>query len=118
MCRKSPEEGTHQGNVHHGAFIDYQEIAVERVVLIAAETPGSRLNFQEAVNRLCFEASCFAESLCGPTRRRTKNTANLLRPHDGQQRMDQGCLADSGSACDDRQPTPENLAQRFALALG
>ena len=53
-----PEQGVHQDDVHHGALVRNEDVALKRMILIAL-IAFRRLEFQQAVNGFCFHAGDF-----------------------------------------------------------
>jgi hypothetical protein len=116
--RKSPEQGVHEQHVHHRGLIDNEKIAVQRVILIAQELSRCRIDFQQAVNGLCFQPSGLGEPLRGPAGGSAQQTLHSLGSQDHQDRVHQGGLAYTGAARDDGDAAGQDGLQRFPLARG
>lgn len=72
------KEGVHQRHVHHRGFVNDQEIAFQGIRFVPAEAAGSRVDFQQAVNRLGFQPSGFRQPLRRPAGGRTQEALHAL----------------------------------------
>src|SRR5450631_259194 len=70
--RHSLDERLHQHDVHHGSFVDNQQVAIERIVVAALEPTRLRIDFEQPVNGFGLETRCFGHPLGGAPGGRTK----------------------------------------------
>jgi hypothetical protein len=59
VVRNCLQQGLQQGNIDHRAFINDQQIALERAFLVALETERFRIDFQHAVDGLRLHSGRF-----------------------------------------------------------
>ncbi len=67
----------HQRHVHHGTFVDDEQIAVERLLLVA-QKPATRREFEQPMDRFRPQAGGFAETLRRAAGRRAEQAAYRL----------------------------------------
>jgi hypothetical protein len=89
----SPYQRVHQRHVHHRSFVHDQKTAGERVRLVSAEPSICGVNFQQAVDRLRFQASGFGQPLRRPSGRGAQQALHTLGTQDHQDRVHQRRLA-------------------------
>jgi len=94
---QSPHQRVHQRHIHHRGFVHDQKTAGERVRLVSAEPPSCGVNFQQAVDRLRFQARCLGEPLRRPSGRSAQQALHALGSQDHQDRVHERGLAHAGS---------------------
>ena len=113
LVRHRTEQRAHQQDIDHAGLVHDQEIALERMLLGAAELAGARVRLQQAVDRLRLQAGAVRQPLGRPAGGRTQRHANLLGDQHLQDRVDQRGLADPGPAGDHQhlagQSSPDGL---------
>src|SRR5882672_4233677 len=57
--RHGLDERLHQHDVHHGSFVDNQQVAIERIVVAALEPSRLGIDFEQPVNGFGLETRCF-----------------------------------------------------------
>ena len=116
--RQRPHEGVHQRDVHHRRLVHHQQVALERARRPAAEAPVGRVHFEQPVDRLRLEAGHLGEPLRRAAGRRAQVHPHALRAEDGENRPEDGRLADAGPAGDDEHLRRDGLAHGVALPVG
>ena len=116
--RQGTQDGAHQRHVDHRGLVDHQQIAIERRVLVAPETAGPRIGFEQAMDRLRLEAGALGQALGGAAGRGAERDRDRLGDQDLEQRVDQRGLADAGAAGDDHHLGDECDPERCLLAVG
>ena len=109
-CGKRPQQIAHERDIHHRGLVHDQQIAVDRILFIAGETPGTWLGFEQAVNGFRFQAGGLGEPLGRAAGGRAKNASDLFGSKDGEDGMHQGGLPYSGSSGEDGKPAAQHLA--------
>jgi hypothetical protein len=66
------EQLVRERHVDHRTFVGHQKIAVERMVRVALELAIERVDFQQTMDRLRFQAGRFGKALGRPTGGRTQ----------------------------------------------
>ncbi len=108
----------HQRDVDHRAFINDQQIALERAFLVALEAERLRVDFQHAVDGLCLHARRFFHPFGSPPGRGAQQQRDRLRRQDLQDRVDDGGLADAGAAGDHHDLGAKRKTNGLGLARG
>jgi hypothetical protein len=108
----------HQRHVHHRGLVHEQKTAGERVRLVSAEPPSCGINFEQAMNRLRFQARGLREPLRRPSGWGAQQALHALGTQDHQDRVHQRRLTHARSAGDDDYTVGHNRFQRLALAGG
>ena len=112
--RQGLEELGHQLHIHHGCFVRYQEIAIERI----RDIPGKAgvLVFEKAVDGFGLETSAFGEALRSAARWGAEEALDLLRAKQGENGIHQSRFADARPACDHQDARAKSPAQGLGLA--
>jgi hypothetical protein len=118
MVRHRLQESVHQRHVDHRGLVDDEQVAFQRVILLAPEAAVYGIGFQEPMDRLRLTAGAFRQPLGRPAGRRGQRDVDGLDPQDFQDRVDQRRLADTGTAGDDEDLRSQRQPHRLALALG
>src|SRR5258707_3541295 len=92
------QQRLHQHDVDHRGLVDNQQVAVERVVVAPLEAATFRIDLQQPVDGLGFEAGCFAHALGGAAGRRAEQEPYPLGGQYAQNSFDDSGLADAGTA--------------------
>ena len=116
MVRHRLQQSVHQRHVDHRGLVDDEQVAVQRVLLVAPEAAVHGIGFQQPMDRLRLAAGALRQPLRRPAGRRGQRDVDALDHQDLQDRVDQRRLADAGTAGDDedlgnkRPPDPRTLA--------
>ena len=105
----------HQGYVHHGTFVHDQQVAIQRASFVTGERAGGGIGLQQAMDGAGSKPCGFREPFGCPPGRCTQQAAHLLGRQDFQDGIDQGRLADAGSAGDDQHPVGQCLLEGRTL---
>ena len=108
----------HEQYVHHRGFIHDEKIALQRLIIIAQEPSCGRIDFQQTMNGLRFEARGLCEPFRGPSGGSAQQALHSLGSQDHQDRVHQGGLANTGLAGDDGDTIGQDCLQRFPPARG
>ena len=106
----------HQHDVDHRGLVHNEQVAVERIIRVALESSGLRIDLQQPVNGLRLEPGRLGHALGGTPGRCAQEQFNALRRQDTQDGVDDRGLPDPRPACDhenlgqQRQPNGCNLA--------
>jgi hypothetical protein len=57
--RQGTQQSPHQRHIDHRGLIDNEQVAVKRRLLIAPESPGSRVGFEETMDGYGFQSGAF-----------------------------------------------------------
>jgi hypothetical protein len=76
------------GTSYHRGFVDDQQIAIERCVLVATKVTVPRIGFEQAMGRLRIEPGALGQAFGGAAGRRTKRDRHGLREKDLEDRVD------------------------------
>ena len=116
VIRDGFQKLVHQDDVHHGGFVDDEEIQFERLLLVALEGEDLGIEFQEAMDGFGVEAGGFREAFGRTAGGGAELDLDPLGHEDLQQAVDQGGFADAGPAGDDgdlaAHHQPDGLALR------
>ena len=63
--RQRPQHRLHQRHVDHRGLVDDEQIAVERLLLVAPEAAGSRIGLEQPMDGLRLEAGALRQALGG-----------------------------------------------------
>ena len=118
MIRHRLQQRVHQRHVDHRGFVDDEQVAVEGVLLVAAEAAVHRIDLEQPVDGLRFEAGALRQPLGGAAGGRGQRDPHALDAQDLQDRVDQRGLADAGAAGDDEHLRCQRQLHRLALAGG
>jgi hypothetical protein len=113
--RDRAQELVHQHRVHHRRLVDDQELGLQRVLGIALEAEGLGVELKQAMHRLGLDAGGLGQALGGAAGGRGQQDLDPLGCQDAQQAVDQGGLADPGTAGDDGHLVGEHGRDRVAL---
>ena len=102
--------------IDHGTLVHDQNIALKRVFFIFLISIR-RLHFQKPVNSLRLHARRLGEALGGSPRRRGKKDPCASTAKGCNDPQSSGCLARSGSACQDQYLTADRSQNRLNLHL-
>ena len=103
----------HEQYVHHRGFIHDEKIALQRLIIIAQEPSCGRIDFQQTMNGLRFEARGLCEPFRGPSGGSAQQALHSLGSQDHQDRVHQGGLANTGLAGDDGDTIGQDRLQRL-----
>ena len=82
--RQGTQDRPHQRHVDHRGLVDDQQIAVQGLVLVAPETAGPGIGFEQAVDRLRLEAGALGQALGGAAGRGAQRDRDRLGDQDLQ----------------------------------
>ena len=102
MLRYGPQERIHKRHIDHAGLVDDQEVAFERVLLVAGEPTVLRVDLQQPVDGLGFEAGLLVHALGGATGRCGECHSDALRRHDAKECVEAAGLSNPRPARDDR----------------
>ena len=108
----------HQQHIDHGGFVDDQQIAVQRIVLVALESAALADRLPAADGWSWPHAGRLGHPLGGAAGRRAEQQLHVLGGQDAQDRVDDGRLADAGPAGDDQHLGQQRQLDRRFLAVG
>lgn len=91
----------HQHDVNHRSFVDDEKVAFERVLGSPLEAEALGIELQMAMDGFGLHAGRLGHALGCPPHRGTLQEVHPLGGEDSQDRVDDGCLADAGTAGDD-----------------
>ena len=106
----------HQRDVDHRRLVDDDQIGVDRAFLVALETPGSRVHFEQPMDRLRRQAGRLAQAPCRAAGRRAKRDREPFRRKNREERVDDRRLADTRAAGHDERLGRQRLTYRLGLA--
>ena len=116
------QQRAHERNVHHGALVEDDGVARERVVLVAPEGDVlmivAHAGLEQAVDRLRAPAGQLAHALGGAARRGRKLGVELEHIKQREDRADGRRLAGAGAAGDRNDLVLTGKAKRLFLLLG
>ena len=116
------QQRAHERNVHHGALVEDDSIALERVVLVAPEGDIlmiiAHAGLEQAVDRLRAPAGQLAHALGGAAGRGGKLGVELEHVKQRKDRADRRRLAGAGAAGDRNDLVLTRKAKRLLLLLG
>ena len=112
------QQRLHQQDIDHRAFVHHEQVALERVVLVAAEAEGLGIDLQQPVNGLGLHAGGLRHALGGPARGRAQPECHGLGLQDPQNGLDDGGLAHTRTAGDHRRLRAQREAHGFGLTVG
>ena len=115
--RNGVEQGLHQQDIDHRAFVDHQEIAVERALEGPLEGEGLRVELEEAVNGPGLHSGRLGHAPGRTAGRGAEQELHGLGLQDAQDGVDDGRLAHAGAARDDQHLGSERQADGLGLAL-
>ena len=109
------QQRIHERHIDHGSFIDDQQVALERVFLIAREPSVLRAHFEEPMDRFASIPVCsvirFAARPVGAARATRTRFATRMRRIEFKRTG----LANAGAAGDNRELGREHEPHRLAL---
>ncbi len=114
--RQGADERLHQQHVHHRRLVDHEQVAGERIRLVALEAAVLRVGLQQAVDGLRLDARGLGQALRRPTRRGAEGDVDALRHQHLQDGVHQRGLADARAAGDHQGLVRHSQAQGLALA--
>ncbi len=114
--RQGADERLHQQDVDHGRLVDDEQVAGERVRLVALEAAVLRVGLQQAVDGLCLDACGLGQALRRATRRGAEGDVDAFRDQHLQDRVHQRRLADARAAGDHQRLARRGEPQRLPLA--
>src|SRR3979490_1939854 len=79
VIRQGTEYRPHQRHIDHRGLVDNEEVAVERRLLIASESTGLWIGFEEPMDRLRLKPGALGEAFGGTTRRCAQSDWGALR---------------------------------------
>ena len=116
------QQRAHERNVNHGALVEDDGVALERVVLVAPESDVlmvvAHAGLEQAVDRLRAPAGQLAHALGGAPGRGGELRVELEHIKQRQDRADGGRLACAGAAGDGDDLMLAGEAQRLLLLVG
>ncbi len=115
--RQGAHQRLHQQDVDHRRLVDHEEVAGERVLLVALEAAILRVGLEQAVDGLRLDAGGLGQPFGGSARGGTKGDADALGHESLQDRVYEGGLADPRAAGDHQGLARHRQPQRLPLAL-
>ena len=113
-----PQERLHQHDIDHRGLVDYQQVAIERIVLATLKAAASGVHLQQPVDGLGLEAGRLGHALGGTPGRRAQQEAGAFRGEDTQDRLDDCRLAHTRPAGHDQHLGHQGEPDRGDLAFG
>ena len=118
-----PQESLHQGNIHHGTFIDDDDIGFDGVILVfikglAAVILADEIDAQHAMDGLGFYACGLRHPLGRPARGRCQNHIQVFLLQDADDGIDGGGFPGAGAAGDDEDTVGHGFRHGHALLQG
>ena len=118
MLRHGLEQRIHQRHVDHRGLVDDEQVAVERVLLVAREAAVLRVDLQQAVDGLGLKAGLLGHALGGAAGRCGERDLHALGRQNAQDRVERAGLSDARPARDDRDLGAEHQAARASRCEG
>src|SRR5271155_1402162 len=107
----------HQQDVDHRSFVDHEQITIEGIVGIAFEPSALGIDFQEPVDRCRLDARRLGHPLGRAASRSAEEQSHAFGNEDLEDRIDDGCLADTRTAGDHQRLRHQRQADRRPLTV-
>src|SRR5262249_42197318 len=117
LVRHRLHKRLHEHDVDHGGLVDHQQAAIERIVLPTPEAASPRVYLQQPMDGLGREAGRLAHALRSAAGWRAQQKASAFRREDTQDRLDDGGLANAGTAGNDQRLGCQREPDRGDLAF-
>ncbi|MGD0899512.1 MAG: hypothetical protein ABR915_16895 [Thermoguttaceae bacterium] len=104
-----------QDDIDHRNFVQHEQLALQRVLLVPLEFARCRIKLQEPVDGLGRPLGRFRQPLGRPAGGRSQDAFESLGGEDFQDATDQGGLPDARPACDDQHLLLARLPNRLLL---
>ena len=113
---RARDQRLHQQHVDHRGLVDDEQVAAERVRLVALEAAVLRVSLEQAMDGLRLDAGGLGQALGGSARGRAERDVDALGHEHPEDRVDQRGLADTRAAGDDQGLARDGEAQGFPPA--
>ena len=111
-------DGEHQRNIHHARLVNDQQVALQRVLLIAREATVQGINLEQAMDGLGLDSRLLGHAFGGASGRRPEQDFHPLGGENAQDGVKQRRLADARTASDQGGLGAERYLERGALRGG